>query len=328
MSSDLLFALGLCLAGLVVLVIGAELLVRGGSALARRLKVPPILIGLTIVSLGTSAPELAIGIDASLKGNGPLAVGNVAGTNTVNLLLILGLSALMRPLKLETGTLKFDLPCMMVAALALLALSLDGVLTWTDGLILLTVAIGYSGLLFRAALRQRAEASRQAGETNESEEKPGVATGIVRHAAMLLGGILIIVFGADWLVNGGIKVAEIWGVSDAFIGLTVIAIGTSAPELVTTVVSTLRGKRDIAIGNLLGSSTYNIAFILGVTCLFPAQGISVPEELLMIDIPVMIGAALLCFPAFLVGKKMSRLEGGLFVAAYAVYLGYLLIART
>lgn len=330
MTSDLLSALGLCLAGLVVLVAGAEMLVRGGSALAGRFRISPAVIGLTVIALGTSAPELAVGIDASLKGTGALAVGNIAGTNTVNILLILGLSALMKPLSLQRHTLKLDLPAMLVAAIALFVLALDGVLNLTDGIILIALGAGYSMLLLRAALRERAAAK---AETEQAPDPGGDATksllsGPLRDAAFLIGGIAIVVMGADWLVTGGISVAEIWGVSDAFIGLTIVAIGTSAPELVTTVVSTLRGKREIAIGNLMGSSTYNIAFILGITCLVPADGVPVPDEVFLIDIPVMIAAVLACLPVFLIGRYVSRWEGGVFVAAYAVYLAYLLIART
>lgn len=326
MTPELLSALGLCLGGLVVLVTGAELLVRGGTALASRLNVSPAIIGLTVIAIGTSAPELAVGIDASLKGNGALAVGNIAGTNTVNILLILGLSALMKPLALQRRTLKLDLPAMLVAAIAMFVLSLDGSLSRLDGALLIMLGIAYSTLLIRAALRERAAAK---DEPDKKKEKAGGARpGMLRNAALLLGGIVIVVFGADWLVSGGVAAAEIWGVSDAFIGLTIVAIGTSAPELVTTVVSTLRGKRDIAIGNLLGSSTYNIALILGLTCLVPSDGVPVPSEVLMVDIPVMIGAVVACIPVFLIGRYVSRWEGGLFFAAYAVYLAYLLTART
>ncbi|RYG38319.1 MAG: calcium/sodium antiporter [Burkholderiales bacterium] len=326
MSSELSLALGLCIVGLVVLVAGAEMLVRGGSALAGRLKISPTIIGLTVIAIGTSAPELAVGVDASLKGNGELAIGNIAGTNTVNILLILGLSALIKPLHLQKNTLKLDLPAMLVAAIALYALSLDGVLSWGDGVILIALGLCYSGLLWRAALRERAAATEISGDTEEPSGR-GLG-GVFGDAGLLVGGIVIVVLGADWLVTGGVAVAEVWGVSDAFIGLTIVAIGTSAPELVTTIVSTVRGKREIAIGNLLGSSTYNIAFILGMTCLVPADGLSVPGDVLAIDIPVMMAAILACLPVFLIGRYVSRWEGALFVTAYAAYLASLLITRT
>lgn len=329
MTSELLPALGFCLAGLAALVIGAEMLVRGGSALARLLRVSPAVIGLTVIALGTSAPELAVGVDASLKGNGALAVGNIAGTNTVNILLVLGLSAVIKPLSLRQQTLKLDLPAMLVAAIALFVLARDGVLSRVDGLILIALGATYSCLLFRTALRERAAAKATGGDEERRETGAGrTGYAILRDLTRLFGGILVVVLGADWLVNGGIAIAGIWGVSDAFIGLTIVAIGTSAPELVTTIVSTLRGKREIAIGNLLGSSTYNIAFILGITCLVPADGLPAPDEVAMIDIPVMMAAVIACVPVFLIGRHVSRLEGSLFVASYALYLGYLLVART
>ncbi len=327
MDQDLLPALGLCLGGLIVLVIGAELLVRGGSALAERLSIPPVIVGLTFVAIGTSAPELAIGIEAARQGNGGLAVGNVVGTNTVNLMLILGISAVLLPLTLTRDTMRLDLPAMLFAAGTLLVLSLDGSLSRIDGLVLIGVGFIYSAALVRSAVRQSAAA--RAAAADAAEEKPRRSRlGMLYEAAMLAGGIAIVVVGAEWLVDGGVTVARIWGVSDAFIGLTIVAIGTSAPELVTTIVSTIRKERDIAIGNLLGSSTYNIAFILGVACLVPADGMPMPGELLLIDIPVMVAAVLVCVPVFLSGHRVSRIEGGAFVAAYALYLAYLLIART
>jgi len=325
----MLLALGLVAGGLFVMIVGAELLVRGGSALAARLNIPPVVVGLTIVALGTSAPELAIGIGASVQGNGPLAIGNIAGTNVVNLLLILGLSAAMRPLQIGLQTIRLDLPAMVVAAVAMFIMSLDGSLSRLDGVILLVIGVVYSVLVVRSALHEsRAIRAAYAEEFGVEKYGPRVDVMMAREASMLIGGIVIVVLGADWLVDGGVSLANIWGVSDAFIGLTIVAIGTSAPELVTTVVSTLKNQRDIAIGNLLGSSTYNIAFILGVTCLVPPEGISVSNELLFIDIPVMIAAVVLCVPVFMSGRRVSRLEGILFVAAFAAYMTYLLIART
>lgn len=242
---------------------------------------------------------------------------------------MLGLSAVMKPLSLQRQTLKLDLPAMLVAALALLVLARDGVFDRVDGFILIALGGDILILLGRTALGERA-AGKAAGNDEEKREADAGRTGyaILCDLTRLISGIIVIVLGADWLVNGGVAIAGIWGVSDAFIGLTIVAIGTSAPELVTTIVSPLRGKREIAIGNLLGSSTYNIAFILGITCLVPADGLPAPEEVAMIDIPVMTAAVIVCVPVFLIGRHVSRLEGSLFVASYALYLGYLLVART
>ncbi|MGE4429807.1 MAG: calcium/sodium antiporter [Sphingobium sp.] len=313
------------LAGLAALVVGAELLVRGGSALAARLGISPLLIGLTVVALGTSMPELAVGIDAATKGNGSLAVGNIAGTNTVNILLILGLSAALQPLAIRMETLRLELPVIVIASAALLLCAWDGLLTRFEGLVLLTMGIGFTLAVIRLARRESAavaqEFAREFGPPRRADRQA------IMDALKLAAGIVVIVTGADWLVDGAIVLARLWHVSDAFIGLTIVAIGTSMPELVTTILSTIRNERDIAIGNLIGSSVYNILVILGLTCLFPVAGITVNPHLIAVDIPVMLGVALLCVPIFISGREISRWEGLFFVGSYAVYLGYLITAR-
>ena len=323
-----MIAFGWFVLGLAVLIVGAELVVRGGSRFAARLGVPPILIGLTVVSVGTSMPELAVGIDAALQGSPALAVGNIAGTNTVNLLLILGLSALLKPLALQMQTLRFDLPAMIAAAFALMTMAWDGVLTRIEGGVLVAAAIAYTIAIVYWARRESRVVKAAFTEEYAAPRSPHPRRDTAWNLAALVGGIAVLLVGADWLVDGAVEMAQILGVSDALIGLTVVAIGTSSPELVTTVVSTLRQERDIAIGNLLGSSVYNIALILGVTCLVPAAGIAVEPALVRVDIPVMIAATVACIPVFWSGRSVSRLEGGLFVGAYLAYLAYLVIART
>lgn len=322
----MLVAIGTGLLGLVLLLAGAELVTRGGSSVAARLGVPPIIVGLTIVAVGTSAPELAVGVNAALQGSGSLAAGNIAGTNTVNILLILGLSALLLPLTLRTQTLRLDLPAIVVAALMMLGMSLDGRLTRPEGALLVAGGIAYTVVVLRVARRESAAVRAAYAE----EYLPGRhgGAGTARAFLALLAGIVIIAVGAHWFVDGAVALARLWGVSDAFIGLTVVALGTSSPELATTIVSTLRNERDIAVGNLLGSSVYNIFIILGVTCLVPAGGIPVPPELVRVDIPMMAAVALLCAPVFVSDRRISRREGGLFVAAYLAYLAYLLATRT
>ncbi|WP_067105078.1 calcium/sodium antiporter [Sphingopyxis granuli] len=312
--------------GLAALIAGAELLVRGGAALAARLGISPLLIGLTVVALGTSTPELAVGIEAAIQGNGSLAIGNIAGTNTVNILLILGLSAALQPLAIQMQTLRLELPAIVIAAATLLAFAWDGTLSRLEGLVLVTMGVIFTLAVIRAARREslkvKLEFAREFGPRRLANRQA------VTEMLMLAIGLVIIVVGADWLVEGAVDLARLWNVSDAFIGLTIVAIGTSAPELVTTIISTIRGERDIAIGNLIGSSVYNILVILGVTCLIPADGIDVSSHLIRIDIPVMLGVALLCIPIFVSSRKISRFEGGLFVSAYAAYLSYLIIQRT
>lgn len=331
-SFDLMLAnIGWFLAGLAALIVGAEVMVKGGSRLAARLGISPIVVGLTVVSIGTSMPELAVGVTAAGQGSGALAVGNIAGTNVVNLFLILGLSAAMVPLVLQLRTIRLELPMMAVAALLLFVLAADGVMTRADGAILLTGAVVYTAVVIRSAHREsRAVVGEfaQAYTEDAAEEPSGGRRQTLREAAMLVGGIALVVVGAEWLVDGSVGMAREFGVSDALIGLTVVAIGTSAPELATTVMSTLRGDRDIAIGNLVGSSIYNIALILGVTCLVPANGLELPSSLVRIDIPIMVIVALLCIPIFITGRRVSRTEGVLMVTAYLGYLTFLLATQS
>lgn len=310
--------------GLALLIVGAELIVRFGSRLAGRLGIPPLVIGLTIVSIGTSAPELAVGVDSALAGEGSLAIGNIAGTNLVNLLLILGLSALLRPLPLTLQTLRLDLPAMGAVAVLLLAICVDGVLSTFEGVILLGVAVAYTVGLIRAARREGPEVVAEFA--HEFEAPARGRRSIVIPVILLLVGIGIVILGAEWLVDGAVRLAEGAGISSAVIGLTVVAIGTSAPELVTAVVSTIRGDRDIAIGNLIGSSTYNLTFILGASVL--AAPIDVEPTLVLVDLPVMIGATFLVGALMLSGRALSRVEGGVMVGAYGVYLASLLVTRT
>ena len=324
--------------GLTALIVGAEVMVRGSTAVAARLGISPIVIGLTVVSIGTSMPELAVGVVAATEGSGALAVGNIAGTNVVNQLLILGLSALILPLVMELRTLRFELPVMAGAAVLMWALAADGTLSRLDGVVLVVGAVGYTVAVIRIARR---ESRAVLGEFVEAYAVDGPGSGLASgaaeppagkrsamHVAMMLGGIAVVVVGADWLVTGSVGMARGFGVSDALIGLTVVAIGTSAPELVTTVVSTLRGERDVAVGNLLGSSIYNILLILGITCLVPTHGLLLPDNLVRIDIPIMVAVALVCVPIFVTGRRVSRLEGGAMVVAYVGYLAYLLAAQT
>jgi cation:H+ antiporter len=317
-------------AGLALLIFAAELVLRHGSALALSFGVKPLVLGLTVVAIGTSAPELAVGITAAREGSGALAVGNIAGTNLVNILLILGLSALLRPLPLHRRTIRTDLPMMVVAALVMTAFAWDGALSGTEGAIMIAIALVYTAAVIKGSgsesRRVKAEYSEMFGSegartTGTEEAHRGI------NAVYLLAGIALSVLGAQWLVDGAIDIARRMGLGEAVIGLTIVAIGTSAPELVTTIVGTLRNERDVAVGNLLGSSVYNILVILGITCIAAPAGIPVERQLLLFDIPLMTAVALLCIPVFITDGKVSRLEGALFVMLYCSYLGYLLWFR-
>lgn len=307
-------------AGLVLLLGGAEVLVRSGTALARRLGVPPIVIGLTVVSVGTSLPELAIGVDAARSGSPGLATGNIVGTNLVNLLLVLGLGALLRPVLFDRRTLRFDLPCMVAAALLLWVLARDGSLSTADGVVMVVAAVVYTVGVALAA--------RRGGGASVAEADPPSGGGSAwRDLVLLAISIAVIVWGAELLVAGAVEGARALGITEAVIGLTVVAIGTSAPELVTTVVSTLRGNAEMAVGNVIGSSVYNIALVLGVTVLSVPGGFAVPDEVLASDLVLMVAATLVAVPLFVSGARLSRVEGGLMVTAYGGYLAWLLSSR-
>jgi cation:H+ antiporter len=313
-------------AGLCALVAGAEVMVRGGAKAAARLGISPIVVGLTVVSIGTSMPELAVGVVAAMEGSGALAVGNIAGTNVVNLLFVLGLSAWILPLAIEMRTLRFELPVMAGAAILLWALAANGVLSRVDGFILVVGAVAYTVAVIRAARRETRDTTTEFVDAYPAQQYGGRRTAL--HIAMVVGGIAVIVVGAEWLVDAAVGMAREFGVSDALIGLTVVAIGTSAPELFTTVVSTVRGERDIAVGNLIGSSIYNILLILGVSCLVPAHGLELTPALVRVDIPIMVAVTLACIPIFISGRRVSRMEGAAMVCAYLGFLAFLLVTQT
>ncbi len=322
------------LTGLAALIAGAEVLTRGGIRLASRLGVRPIMIGLTVVALGTSMPELAVGLWSSAEGEGSLALGNIVGANVMNMLLTLGLSALLLPLAIQLQTLRFDLPVMTGAALLLWVLASDLQLAPREGLLMLALGVAYLGVLVYSSRRE----SRAVLAEFEVEFGARALTGAARDRrrwapvladlGWLLGGIAVVVIGAEWLVEGASGIARQFDVPEAVIGLTIVALGTSSPELATTVVSTLRQERDIAIGNLLGSCVFNILVILGIPVALGAPGLSIDPMLLRVDIPVMLAATLVCIPIFVSGRRVGRLEGLGLLLAYVGYMTWLLVART
>lgn len=316
--------------GLVIILLGAEMLLRGASRLAAMLRISPILIGLTVVSVGTSTPELAVGITAAHEGKGPLAIGNIAGTNMVNILLILGLSAWIRPLPTRALSIKLDVPVMIASTVTLMAMAANGVLSRFEGGLLVLGACAYTAALVRLS-RQESVALQREFTHEFSRQAMHAGHGRRRgawHASWLLMGMGLTVLGAELLVSGAVDLARAFGVSDAFIGLTIVAIGTSAPELATTLVATWRNDRDIAIGNLIGSSIYNILVIMGLTMMAVPGGIDVSRDVLLIDLPMAALVAVACLPVFRSERRVSRQEGACFVLAYAAYLLSLFWLRT
>lgn len=318
----------LLLGGLTLVVGGAELVLRGASKLASSLGVKPLIVGLTVVSIGTSTPELAVGITAAAEGRGSLAVGNIAGANIINILLVMGLSAIIKPLPLHLQTIKLDLPAMITAATALIVMAWDGTLSRLEGVVLVCGAIAYTITLARMTKRESGAVKEEfAEEYGVSGRKARSARNRLIYLVALIAGIAATIKGADLLVNGAIRIAQFLGVSDAIIGLTIVAIGTTTPELVTTIVATLKDQRDVAIGNLLGSSSYNILAILGIVCITAPGGVHVGRDILFADLPFAAAVALVCVPVFKTDRLVSRWEGAFFVLSYIVYLTTLVMIR-
>jgi cation:H+ antiporter len=317
----------LLVAGLAMLVLGAELLVRGASRLALRFGVSPLVIGLTVVAFGTSSPELAVSVQSGLEGKADIAVGNVVGSNIFNVLAVLGLSALIAPLIVQQQLVRFEVPLVIGISALILLLAQDGRIGLFDGLLLVGGLIGYTLLVIQQSRRE------SAAVTTEYEKEFGatVAGWLGRlpiQIACVLGGLGLLVLGATWLVDSAVSIARALDVSEAVIGLTIVAAGTSFPELATSVVAAIRGERDIAVGNVVGSSLFNLLGILGSAALATPGGLSVAPALVNFDIPVMIAVAFACLPILATGQRIARWEGVLFLSFYAVYVGYLILAAT
>ncbi len=317
------------LGGLVIISLGAEFLLRGASTMAAMLGIRPIIIGLTVVSIGTSLPELAVGITAVSEDKGALAIGNIAGTNVLNILFILGLSAALRPLPLQMRTLRLNVIVMILTAILLIVMSLDGILSRLEGIIMVACSVLYILVVIRASSKETASVRKEFAEEFSPVvlvEKRGWKVWSL-NIVFLVGGMAMTMLGANLLVSGATSIAQSMGVSDAVIGLTIVAIGTSAPELATTIMATIKNDRDVAIGNLIGSSISNVLVILGFTCVAAADGIDVSKDILWFDLPLAAAVAIVCYPVFRSGSRVSRFEGILFVSAYLVYLFTLIYLR-
>ncbi|NOK62200.1 MAG: calcium/sodium antiporter [Chloroflexi bacterium AL-W] len=312
--------------GLVVLVVGAEVLVRGASNLASAFGISPLVIGLTVVAYGTSAPELAVGIQSSIQGQPGIVMGNVIGSNISNILLILGTAALFAPLIVDQQLIRLEVPIMIGVSVFMLLLALDGNISRIDGLILFVCIIAHAIWSIRSSRKENEEVRKEYSQEHGNKQPPSnKALSILIQVAYIVAGLGLLVMGSDWLVDGAVAMARFFGVSDLIIGLTIVAVGTSLPELATSIVAVMRGERDIAVGNVIGSNISNILAILGITGIFAPNGIAVAPEALGFDIPVMIAVALACLPIFFTGHVVARWEGGLFLTYYIAYLAYLVL---
>ncbi len=314
--------------GLGSLILGAELLVRGASQLAAAVGVSPLVIGLTIVAYGTSAPELAVSVKAGLSGQADIAVGNVVGSNIFNVLFILGVSALIAPLVVSQQLVRWDVPIMIGTSVLTLPLSSDGRIGFTDGLILTAGIVVYTALLIRLAKREKSQLVKDEYAREYAVKENGSPERKTRYVGFCLVGLLALVLGTRWFVDGAVALAVALGVSELVIGLTLVAAGTSLPEVFTSVIATIRGERDIAVGNVVGSNIFNILGILGISSLVTPSGLRVSEHLLWVDAPIMIGVAFACLPVFFTGFRIARWEGAIFLGYYVAYTVYLILKTT
>ncbi|MBI9115694.1 calcium/sodium antiporter [Sanguibacter suaedae] len=319
-------------AGLVLLVGGGELLVRGASSLARRAGISALVVGLTVVSAATSAPELAVSVGAVFSEESGLAVGNVVGSNIANVLLILGLSALVVPLLVTRQVVRFDIPVMVGLSVLLLVMALDGGISTLDGVVLLAAVVAYTVLTIVVGRRRTAApipVTGGAGDvaTDDAGDDDPPAP-VLRSVAFLVVGVGLLVLGATWLVDGAVSIATGFGVSSLVVGLTVVAIGTSLPELATSIIAVRRGERDMAVGNIVGSNIFNIGLVLGLPAILAGDGIPVPDAAVALDIPLMLAASVALLPVAFTGFAIARWEGGVFLLLYVAYTAFVVLAAT
>ena len=295
--------------GFLLLVKGADWFVDGASGIATKLRIPQLVIGLTIVAMGTSAPEAAVSISAALKGSAEITIGNIVGSNILNILIILGLASAIVPITVAKSTLRVDIPFMLAITGILLVLGWDGTISLVDGLIMLALFIGYLAYLF-------------IGAKNNPTEEPVKSLTLGKALALTVIGLGLIILGSDIAVDAATALARIFGMSERFIGLTIVALGTSLPELFTSVSAARKGNADIAIGNIVGSNIFNILFIVGLSALIVPVPFANPFRIDTV-IAILAGIVLLIFA--LPQRKLLRWQGPVMLVMYGAYLAYLLM---
>jgi cation:H+ antiporter len=307
--------------GLVLLIVGAELLVRGASKIALAAGMTPLVVGLTVVAFGTSAPEFAVTLKGVMEGASGVSTGNIVGSNIFNVLFILGISALVAPLVVHKEVVRVQVPIAVAATVIAFGLALDGTLGQIDGIILFALAISY---VVYTVKQGRSESAAASAESDDEETKTSALSTLL-SVGMLLAGLALLVLGADWLVTGAVSIAKQVGVSDFLIGVTIVAAGTSLPEVATSIMAALRGERDIAVGNVVGSNIFNILVVLGGSSALAADGIAVSTSVLKADFPIMLAVVCVLFPIVYTEHTISRWEAGLLLAGYGGYVTLLLM---
>lgn len=318
MTIEIIKIIAFLVGGVLVLGKGADLFVQSASHIARRLNIPPIVIGLTVVAFGTSAPEIAVNIIAALNGNPDIAMGNVIGSNIFNIAVILGVSSLIAPLFVSMQLLRIDIPLMAVSALLIWWFGRDGMLTAPEGLILALCLAGYLLLQVKIALKEKKKIQ------DEFETEFSSKGNLLKDIAILAAGLAMLIVGGNYFVEGAVLGARMLGWSEAIIALTIVAAGTSLPEVATSVTATLKGERDIAIGNVVGSNIFNILGVLGVSSLITE--IKVNPHMISVDIPLMVGISLITLPLCVWRKKIERWVGVGYILIWVTYTAYLILS--
>lgn len=308
-----------------MLVVGAEAMVRGASRLAIALGVSPLIVGLTVVSFSTSSPELAVSVQSSLANQADIALGNVVGSNIVNVLIVLGASALIIPLIVHQQLVRLDVPIMIGVSVLTLVFSLDGNISQFEGVLLVGGLVLYMLVMVYLSRRQK-QAGTEDFDREYSDNKPRGMRAMALNLGFIALGLVLLVVGSGWMVDGAVQIARLLGISELIIGLTVVAVGTSLPEIVTSIVAALRGERDIAVGNVVGSNIFNILGVLGLAAVASSSGVAVSPAALSFDLPIMIVVALICLPIFFSNYHVERWEGALFVALYIAYIAHMILA--
>lgn len=316
----MLGAVALIAFGLVLLAGGGELLLRGAVALAKLLRLTPAVIGLTVVAAGTSVPELSVSVIASLEAKPDIAVGNVVGSNLFNIGFILALCALVRPLVISGNTIRLEYPVLLIVTMMCLAVAQDGVVNWVDGALFVVFYALFTAYMVTLVRGQAtaAETGEFAGEVDDIAARPRFGAA----AAFVIAGVALLGVGASVTVDGAVTIARLAGLSERVIGLTIVAVGTSLPEIVASLISTFKGRDDVAIGNVIGSNLFNILGILGFSSL--VHPLAVHPAIVASDNWWMLGVTVLLFPLMFTQRRIERWEGAVLLGAYAAYTALLL----